>query len=541
MRGRWLRRPRTVYAQILAAQVFVLVLAGLVGFGLWARTVREELDHKYEQRALAIAEATASTPEVIGALADRDAAGVQTLASAIQRSTGASYVVVIDRNGIRYSHPNPDLIGRRIEEPVVALDGHGHVGIDNGSLGRSANGRAPVFGAGGSPIGEVSAGVLESDVAAEARNELISLAVYLALALAAGLIVAVLLARRLKRQTFGLELDEIAALVQEREATLHGIREGVVAVDRSGRLSLMNDQAHHLLGTTPADVGRPAADVVSNEDLLALMAAGPAGGTAQVTDRVVLHHGRLLVGSSRTVSAGGRDLGTVVTLRDRTELERALRELDEVRGLTDALRAQQHEFSNRMHVMSGLLEVGRIEEAIGYASAIDGATAGLAAELEARISDARVVALLIAKTTVAREYGVTLSVECASHVDVDENIADQLVTILGNLIDNGIDAVASAPPNGAAASVQVRLVDSGRELVIDVADSGPGIPAAQTASIFTEGWSTKEPAAGRQRGLGLALVRQVAQGLGGEVVLRAGAGASFRVTLPHASRRPARR
>lgn len=522
------RRRKTLSAKLLTAQVSVLVLAGVIGFALWARTVRSGLDQKYEQRALAVAEATASTPEVIAALTHNDPRSVQTLATAIQHNTGASYVVVIDRVGIRYSHPNPDLIGESVGRP---LDVHQHVGIDHGSLGRSANGRAPVFAADGTPVGDVSAGVLESDFADEARDELLSLAVYLALAFAVGLTVAVLLARRLKRQTFGLELDEIAALVQEREATLHGIREGVVAVDLDGRLSLMNDQAHRLLGTTTSDVGRRATDVVPDGPLRTLLVGG--GGVDTATDRVILHRGRSLVGSGRRVAQGGRELGSVVTLRDRTELETALRELNEVRGLTDALRAQQHEFSNRMHVMSGLLELGRINEAISYANSIDGATATLAIELDSRIGDPHLVALLVAKTTVARERGVTLTVECESPVGVDDGAVDALVTVVGNLIDNAVDALTGPDAGrGEVASVHVRLAEAQHDLVIDVIDSGPGIPDGAAEAVFEAGWSTKGTSGGRQRGIGLGLVRQLVQGLGGQIQVCEGVGARFRVTLP---------
>lgn len=529
----WLRRRRTLSAQLLIAQVVVLALAGGIGYALWARTVRTQLDHEYEQRALAIAQATAAVPQVITALSTGRPAGVNQVATAIVHQTGASYVVVIDRGGTRYSHPNPRLIGKRIEEPVVALDGRSHVGIDHGSLGRSANGRAPVFASGGAILGEVSAGVLETDFSAEAHRELVSLAVYFALAIAAGLLVALLLARRLKRQTFGLELDEIAALVQEREATLHGIREGVVAIDLDARISLMNDQAHHLLGTTPADVRRPAVDVLPAGELQSLLIGDAADGT--VTDRLVLHAGRFLVCSGRRVRQGGRELGSVVTLRDRTELEHALRELDEVRGLTDALRAQQHEFSNRMHVMSGLLELGRFDEAIGYASSITEATAGLAAELEAGISNTHLVALLVAKTTVARERGVALRIDRDNHVDVDDAAADAIVTVLGNLIDNAIDA-ASGPRTGdrGVPTVQVRLAQGEHELVMDVSDNGPGIPKGAADSIFTDGWSTKSGPDGRQRGLGLALVRQLVQTYGGRIQVREGSGARFRIILPRA-------
>jgi two-component system CitB family sensor kinase len=529
-RGARRRRRRTLSAQLLAGQVIVLVIATAVGVALWAHALRAELDRQYQQRALAVAAATAAMPQIVTALDHRDPRGVEALAEAIRRKSHASYVVVIDRSGIRYSHPRSALIGEPIAEPVVALDGRDHVGIDHGNLGRSANGKAPVLTADGRVVGEVSAGVLETSVSAAARDRLIGLAVYLPLVLAAGLLVALLLARRLKRQTFGLELDEIAALVQEREATLHGIREGVLAVDRRGTLTLVNNQAHQLLGTASSDVGRPAAEVLAASDVRRLLPA--TEDAPDITDLVTLHNGRLLVGSRRRVTEAGRELGHVVTLRDRTELEHALRELDETRSLTDALRAQQHEFSNRMHVLSGLLDLGRFDEAAGYAREVDGESASLAAELEDKISDPRIAALLAAKTTVARERGVALRVECAASVTIDEVSSDALISIIGNLVDNAIDAVAEAArPEGGVAAVVVRLAEEADNLVIDVVDTGPGIPRGAEEAIFTGGWSTKDGGA-RSRGIGLALVRQRVDALGGTVQVQPGAGARFRVTVP---------
>ncbi|MGI8678105.1 MAG: ATP-binding protein [Jatrophihabitans sp.] len=533
---RWIRRRRRLSAQLLTGQVVVLVLAGAVGFALWARTVHGQLDRQYEQRALAIASTVGATPVVVDALTTHRPAPVEPIAMSIMRKARASYVVVIDRGGVRYSHPNVALIGQRVEEPVVALDGHSHVGIDHGSLGTSANGKAPIVAPDGRVVGEVSVGVLEADFADEVTSELTSFGIYLAVAVAAGLAVAVLLARRLKRQTFGLELDEIASLVQEREATLHGIREGVVALDSRGRITLVNDQARALLGTA-VRTGLPLREAVASGDLSELMEPG----AAEVADHIVLHGGRFLLASRMRVSAGGRDLGAVITLRDRTELEDALRELDEVRRLTDALRAQQHEFSNRMHVMSGLLELGHYDEAIRFASRADGATAGMAAELEARISSPRIVALLVAKTTVARERGVVLTVVCESHVEIDDEQAEALIPVAGNLIDNAIDATAGGPPGpNEVSAVEVRLAEGSHELILDVTDNGPGIPAGAAESIFAGGWTTKERDDGPRRGIGLAVVRQAVDRMQGRIEVREGRGARFRVVLPRAHQRAGR-
>jgi two-component system CitB family sensor kinase len=515
----------------------VLLVAGVIGFGLWARAARVELDTQYQQRALAIAEATSAIPQVGSALAAGRPDRIQPLAQDIVRGTGASYVVVLDRSGTRYSHPNPALIGRRVEEPVVALDGRSHVGIDPGSLGRSANGKAPVLGPDRAVVGEVSVGVAETEIAVAAGAELISLAIYLAVALAIGGGVATLLARQLKRQTFGLELDEIAALLQEREATLHGIREGVVAVDPQGRFSLVNDQAHQLLGTTPQDVGRPVAHVLPEGALRELLTS-EGNECDRVTDQLVLGTGRILVASRMRVTYGGRGLGAVVTLRDRTELEDALRELDEVRSLTDALRAQQHEFANRMHVMSGLLEMRRYDEAIGYATEIDGMTSGRVVELASTIDNPRLVALLIAKMTVAGEHGVRLTVgtdtvDAASPITLPGGSADAVVSIIGNLIDNAVEATANSETDAdQSPTVIVELAQDDRGLVIDVVDTGPGIPPGMIDLIFTDGWSTKAGMPGRARGIGLALVRQLVTQLGGSTVVGKGPGARFQVIIP---------
>lgn len=520
-------RTRTVSAQILGAMLIALVVTGAAGFGLSVRAANSQAVHQSQQRALAIAVTTATMPEVVDTLEARTPAtptgAVAILAALVQQQTGATYVVVIDGNGIRYSHPESGLIGQRVAEPVVALDGRHHFGIDHGNLGVSANAKAPVFGEGGRPIGEVSVGVLESRVSAQAWTQVRSLAAYAVVALLVGVAVALLLSRRLKRQTFGLELDELASLLQEREATLHGIHEGVIALDPEGRISLINDQAHEMLRTPPGVAGQTVDGVFPPGRLADLLS-----GRQQGPDQMVLAGDRLVVINRNQVAHHGKDLGSVVTLRDRTELEQALRELDDVRGFTDALRAQQHEFSNRMHTVAGLLELGHHDEALRFVSDVTGGTAGLASAIEARISSRLIIALLVAKTAVAAERGVTLSVSGESRLEVDDEQAAALVSILGNLIDNAVDAAAGSPEAG----VTVRTANDAARVVIEVSDTGPGIPANARELVFTDGWSTKAASGDRPRGLGLALVAQLARRLGGDVEVGDGPGGLLRVHFP---------
>lgn len=525
-------RRRRLYAQILTGQLTVLAVTGVVGFVLYARHARDDLDRQFERRALVVAEAAAADPGIRLAMLSGDPKGtVAALADHIRLATGASYVVVIDRDKRRHSHPNPELIGQRVEEPVVALDGHNHVGVDNGHLGRSANGKAPLRAPDGTVIGEVSAGILENQVSSELSRQVPALLLYSGMALAVGVAVSLLLARRLKRRTLGLELDEIAGLLQEREAMLHGIHEGVVTLDPAGRISLVNDEARRLLGLGAVPVGGTLDSALPPGRLRDLVT-----GTADMSlDPTVMTDDRCLTVARMPVFLDGNLLGAVVTLHDQTEMVSLLRELDSVRALTDALRAQQHEHANRMHTVAGLLELGRVDEAAAYLQEIAGASAALAETLQERIGNPTVVALLLGKLVVAAEHGVRLQIDAERSLDgvtADDLALDPaaLVTVLGNLVDNAIDAAQGTPK----ATVWVRFGRSNTgDMSIDVSDTGPGV-GGDPERLFVDGFTTKEPRAdGLHRGLGLALIRRVVTRASGDISVEETHGVTtFRVRVP---------
>ena len=520
-------------SRILASVVAILLASTLVGFTLVTLRQRADLEHQYQQRALAVAQTFAATPSIRQALTRRSPADrrlIQSLAEQVRHLTGATYIVVIDRNGVRYSHPNPALIGQRVAEPVIALDGRDHMGVDHGNLGISANAKVPIR-APGSPhapvIGEVSAGILEGQVSDQLLHELPSLLLYFACALAIGVVASVTLARRLKRSTFGLELEEIAALVQEREAMLHGIREGVITLDRDGRVTLINDEARRLVPLEGDPVGRLIEDVVAHRRLSDLLTGRVAG-----QDPMVVTDDHILTVNRMPVSRRGRDLGAVVTLRDRTELEGLLRELDSVDALTDALRAQQHEFANRMHTVAGLIELGDHQAAVRYALEVSGETAGLTEAIRERIEAPEIAALLLAKTTVAAERDVELVISEDTRLPdtgVDTTI---LLTIVGNLIDNAIDAAIEGPP---PARVDLRLIGGcDRNVTIEVADSGPGVPKELASRIFSDGFTTKSGDERRHRGIGLALAHRLVTRAGGTITVDCSGPTTFIVVLPAA-------
>jgi two-component system CitB family sensor kinase len=359
-------------------------------------------------------------------------------------------------------------------------------------------------------------------------GEVPTLFLYFACALGIGIVASLWLARRLKRSTFGLELDEIAALVQEREAMLHGIREGVIALDRAGRVALINDEARRLIPLGETALDRPIGELVPPGRLNDLL-TGALGGH----DQVVLTDEHILVVNRMPVSRQGRDLGAVITLRDRTELEGLLRELDSVDALTDALRAQQHEFSNRMHTVAGLIELGDQESAARYALDVAGATAGLAETLRERVEPPELAALLLAKTTIAAERGVGLELSEDSQLAAPGVDTNTLLSIIGNLIDNAIDAAASGSP---PAQVTVRLRTGAGRVTIEVSDTGPGIPPELAERIFSDGFTTKPNDHDRHRGIGLALVHRLVHRAGGMIALDSSGPTRFTVSLPARTR-----
>ncbi len=405
------RRRFPLAAQLLAMQVAivlaVLVAAGMLAFHLQQQQVRET----YAGRVLEMARSLARQPAVREAYASADPAqDLQPLAELVRRSAGAEFVVFTDAEGVRYSHPDPDKIGRRVStDPSIALGGAEFVGTETGTLGVSLRAKVPVRDAAGKVQGQVSVGILESELTSDLSGVLPRLVAWLTGAAFVGVLGAVVVTRLVRRRIHGLEPEEIAELLQARDAMLHGIREGVVAVDDRGRLALVNDEAIRLLGLEEDPTRRLADEVLDQDDLLPLLQVGE-----DVSDRLVLVGERVLVVSSTAARVDGRDVGRVLVLRDRTELTEALRALEGQRTITDALRAQAHEFSNNLHVLSGMIELGHGEDAVGFIERVGGGTGTVSGDSARHVADPAVAALVLAKTATAREQGMTLRLDPAS-------------------------------------------------------------------------------------------------------------------------------
>lgn len=518
-------RGRALVTRLLLLQLAILVVTVGAGAAASVWQAGRALDSQYGQRSLAIAEAVATMPAVIAAFDEPDPSRVvQPIAETVRKATGATFVVVANRQQIRYAHPNPAQIGRRLStDASTALDGEPWMGTQTGTLGRSMRAKAPIFDAAGQVIGVVSVGFLEQTIGEALHSSLLGLGVFFALALVLGTTGSLLLARHVKRQTFGLEPAEIAGLLEHRDATLHGLREGLLAADAGGRITLVNDEARRLLGLPEDCLGARVEELDLPTRLRDVLEGRDVG-----LDQIVLRRGRLLVLNRMPVRVRGEQVGAVVTLRDQTELDQLTRALEDARTTTDLLRAQAHEFANRMHTVAGLIELAEYDEALRFVTSESRAREAVADAVLAQIRHPALAALLLAKASVAAERGAQLAITPETDVPDDGDDPGPLVTVVGNLVDNALEALG-----GDGGRVEVGVLPTSEGRLITVRDSGPGLSPELAEEVFREGFTTKVARSGGTRGLGLALTRQACVRRGGWVRADGGDGGTvFTALLP---------
>ena len=430
-------RVRSLAGRLLVLQLTVVAVTVAAGALITVFVARERTEHAARDRSLTVARTVAALPEVAQAARSSDpSATLQPLAERVRKVAHVDFITIMRPDGIRFSHPTASLIGKPFVgtfEP--AAKGATVTETTKGTLGRSVRAVVPVTDD-GEVVALVAVGVLTEAIGEEVTALLPGLTGLAAVILAIGGLLSLLLARRLKRQTLGLEPQEITTLYAHHDATLHALREGVVVFDETGRPALVNDHAKLLLG----------------DDLDAL------DPTALRDDAPLIAGDRVLLASSRAVERDGRRVGTVVTFRDRTEVETLARELGAVQALADALRAQTHEAANRLHVIAGLVELGRTEEAIELAGSEAASAQDLLGRLGEGIEEPVLVALLLGKTATARERGVTLTVRPGARL-CGGFPPTQLATIVGNLLDNALDALGP----DADGTVTVTLDDDGEQ------------------------------------------------------------------------------
>ncbi|MGW9113348.1 ATP-binding protein, partial [Microbacterium sp. NPDC055683] len=577
-------RRRSVAARVLGVQSAVLLAGGAIVFAALAWDARAAALADAEDQTTSLVLTLASEPTVIDDVSaahddpDREAsvarasAALQPYVERIIAATGVDYITIMDTDRTRYTHADRARIGGEFLGSIApALDGGTFTEVYAGTLGPSLRAVTPVE-ADGRIVGLVSAGVTLDNVtgAVLVRLQIVGLATLAIVGLGAA--ATILLFRRLYRMTDGRDPDELARLFAAHEAVLHSLEEGLVLVERPGPDGATADGgAPDRGGAGSADGGgagsagaagagaairRPGRVVLANDQAGVLLASARTppfdlddlGASARSAidgpDDVVRVGGRELLVTRSEVVVSGRS-AEIVTLRDRTELRRVTGELSSVRTISDALRAQAHEFDNRLHTIASLIELGRSDEALGFAAAERAVGQRLADRVLHAVDEPVIAALLLGKSAQAHERAVEMHFETHLPPGTQGIPPADVVTILGNLVDNAIEAAASRArrtgETGAWIEVYLGEAEDGG-IVFQVTDSGDGVVPRDRERVFARGYSTKR-ADGQGHGYGLALVRQTVEGLGGgiEITRTREGGAVFTVTLPRPAVLPSAR
>lgn len=505
----------------------LVLLVSLIG-ALFSDSAAKLLREQTGRKAVAVAESVARNPVVVQGVLTGESLPVQRVAESVREATKAEYVVVGDSQGIRLSHPDPEKIGQYFvggDQAPALEEGRSFASQAVGTLGPSLRGIVPVRMDDGAIIGFVAVGYLLSDIEATVQAQQREIYRYVAVVLVFGVFGAALIARGLKSAIFGLEPREIAALFKERNAIIGAIREGIIAVDGAGCLTLLNSAARRYLGQGHRDNlrGWYLADICPCEELQEALAGGDT-----LLDYEMSFGGRSMI--VNLVPLAGEKAGAVASFRPKNELDRLTRELSHLQEYSELLRAQTHEYSNKLHAIAGLIQIGADQEALELIMTEASGYHDFIRTLAEAVPNLLLSGLILGKFNRARELKIEFLFDPDSSLaDLPEHLdRNHLVTVIGNLLDNAFEAVRD---NGPTRQVRLFLTDLGTDLVIEVEDSGRGVPAALASTLFERGVTSKDTAG---HGLGLFLVRRALDALGGEITFSEGelGGALFVAMIP---------
>ena len=524
------KRPMKLNTLVTLMVCAIIGSVLLLVFALYSVQITRATRDDVKDTALGIARTLADSPEVKRGLMQAPQADIiQPLAQAVTKRNDLLFTVVTDMRGIRYSHPNEALLGLHFigDDLTPALEGKENVSVNRGALAEALRVFTPVYDAQQEQIGVVVVGISLKKVEEQiTRGRLNALWTVLFSILMSSLAIWGLV-RVLKRILFGLEPYEISALFEQRQAMLQSLREGVLAVDIHGRVTMINHAAREIL-LLPS--GKQTEN--ASEPLLASLREVSKTGVAR-QDQEISCNGRLLLCNMVPVKSQNRVIGAISTFRDKTEISQLMQRIDGMVNYVDALRAHTHEFMNKLHVILGLLNIKRYDKLEEYILQTAHNYQTDIGTIQSKVKSPVIAGFLLGKIHRAKEAGITLTLaeECQIPDTANEEQVAVLVTVLGNLIENALDAMDGQPEG----EITLLLHYQNGWLSCEVSDDGPGIDPVQLEAIFTKGFSTK----GENRGVGLFLARQQIQNLGGDITVESEPGVftQFFVHIPWDSER----
>ena len=514
---------------IIFVCIVVALSLGITDF-IISKRITSSVEETEKEKALNVAKMVSLSPQVIGALEGKaNKKNVQVFSNQIRKKTNVNFVVVMDMKGIRLSHPEPEKIGKHFtggdEGPV--LKGKEYVSISKGTLGRSMRAFTPIKNSQGKQVGAVAVGISLESVTKAVHKGRMGMVIGTVIGILIGVVGAVGLARYLKRILLGLEPFAIARLLEERSSMLQSVREGIIAIDQEGNITLVNRAASTLLkkaGIEGNPIGMNVEEYLPETRLTRIIKSGESE-----MDQEQNLHGVTILVNRVPVIVGNQPVGAIATFRDKTEVQVLAEQLTGVRNYADALRAQAHEFMNKLHVILGLVRTEQYDTLANYVSETVNHRETEVGFVTKKVQDPVLAGFLIGKLSFARESGALLSFECANKLPKPANseITHELITIIGNLVDNAMEAIADNPIK----KVELKLDYAEDILTVEVKDTGMGMTKSLQNKILDKGFSTK----GDNRGFGLYLLAQAIERLEGDLIIssKPGKGTNFGVYIPY--------
>ncbi|KUM51903.1 sensor histidine kinase [Rheinheimera sp. EpRS3] len=498
-----MKRPKKLETRLILWVTGLCLLQLLVFGSIVYALLAENLHQQTGERALTLANAVASRPDVQRALLQQRAdASLLNTVEQLRQHTGADFIVIGDTAQLRLVHPDSSKIGLPMvgDDSLRALSGERYISEAIGSLGLSIRGKVPVLSDSGAIIGLVSVGYLEQSIKPLLYSHGLQLLLLGLLLVALSIFSSIWISRRVRHAIFGLQPDEIGRLFAEQEAILNTVRSGIIAVDPDGRIRKLNQRACEILELAPArHNGKLSLDEVLPDHSAYLL----ADQHLPIRGFELFAAGKRIVMGRSVLQVQGQTDGVLLSMRPVDELEYLSQQLAKLQEFAELLRVQTHDYANKLNTLGALIQMGAYDKAIEL---IGQESQGFQAQIHnllEHISEPLIAGLLLGKHHKAREMNIRFEVSSDSQLAlIERKDMPELVSILGNLIDNALEAAQHAVRFRAPA-VRVTLDDVGTNLIFDVEDSGFGL-AADLDTIFTPQYSSKNDA---RHGIGMYLVK----------------------------------
>ena len=522
--------PRTLHGRMLLLMFLLLGALVIVTWLMVSMLVSSILEEYIGRNALNVSKTVSLTTVVHEGLKNKNSTQIQLYAESVRKATGARFVVVGDHEGRRYSHPVPERIGKLMvggDNPRALERGEAYVSKAVGTLGPSMRGKVPIFANSGKVIGVVSVGYLQETVESVTEGYLQRVLLWVFGLFLLGGIGTWLIARNVKQSIFGLEPVEIARLFRERNAILDSIREGVVAINDKGQVTMLDHEAAKILKIPPeSGIGTSIESILPQTRMLEVLKSGE-----EQFDQEMIIGGIEVIVNRVPIWQNGRVAGVVSSFRRKDEIDRMAQELTQIQEYSEVLRTQTHEYSNKLHTLAGLIQLGSHQEALDLIGRETSGYQELLGTLAETVPEPLLSAIILGKYNRAQELRINFQLDPESRmIDIPKKInREKIVTILGNLLENALEA-AQENTSGKR-TVQLSMTDFGNDLIFEVEDSGPGIEDESVDLSLQHGFTTKS---GTGRGIGLSLVHENLKYLGGHltVVRSSLGGMRFTIYIP---------